>query len=536
VRRRHRFRRIGFTLLAVGYLLAVYWVFTRSAPVVSSRPVTIRIAHWQIEKGPPDGLDAVIRRYEELNPRVKVEQVLVPGRVYNQWMRTNLVGGTGADLIEYGVWLDGLTDIPARYFEPITDEMLLPNPYNKGTALEHVPWVQTFTDGLLNQRANAPEPGQFYAATLTEVSTRLFCNRELLKTITGSDKTPQTFAELRVLFGQVATYAARTGRPVYTMAGARDNAAWLMQFLMQGAMMKSSQRNDRHGTLAIYAYDELGLYLDGRWSYRSPEAKAGLTLMREVSTGMKPGFLQSLRDAAAQEFLRGDAVFIFAGTWDGTSIRSEAAFPIDVLRFPQPTKDDPVMGPYFYGAFADGRGGTAMEIYLNKQSPHPKEAIDFMHFMTSVQGNQLFTDHSGWLPSVREVQVPPAIAAYETPLDCYSFGAEYMTGMGSAVAAAVLRNLYLLTDPHGSVDQFVDAIEGEMPAAVRTDLRKEVSNRALIVRPADVRVMALSALGRQKPADERLRVARERQESSQTQSEALMLQMGRQLELAGDAK
>lgn len=212
--KKSRIRHPGFSLLAIGYVLAVYWVFTRSAPVVSSRPVTIRIAHWQIEKGPPDGVDAIIRRYEELNPRVKVEQVLVPGRVYNQWMRTNLVGGTGADLIEYGVWLDGLTDIPARYFEPITDEMMRPNPYNKGTALEKVAWVQTFTDGLSNQRVNAPDPGQFYAATLTEVSERLFCNRDLLRAITGSDKTPQTFAELRILFREVAAYATRTGRPI----------------------------------------------------------------------------------------------------------------------------------------------------------------------------------------------------------------------------------------------------------------------------------------------------------------------------------
>jgi raffinose/stachyose/melibiose transport system substrate-binding protein len=160
-----RANAIALGLLILGYGLALYWVFTRSTPVMSSRPVTLRIAHWQIEKGPPDGVDAIIRRYEELNPRVKVEQVLVPGRVYNQWMRTNLVGGKGVDLIEYGVWLDGLTDIPARYFEPITEAMQRPNPYNRGTPLEQVPWVQTFTDGLLTQRVSAPDPGQFYAAT-----------------------------------------------------------------------------------------------------------------------------------------------------------------------------------------------------------------------------------------------------------------------------------------------------------------------------------------------------------------------------------
>jgi ABC-type glycerol-3-phosphate transport system substrate-binding protein len=412
--------------------------------------------------------------------------------------------------------------------------MLRPNPYDKGTPLEKVPWVQTFTDGLLNQRVNAPDPGQFYAATLTEVSDRLFCNRDLLRAITGSEQTPRTFAELRVLFQQVTNYAARTGRPIYSLAGARDNASWLIQFLMQGCMMQRSQRNDRHGILALYDWDALGLYLDGHWSYRSPEARAGLTLMREVSLNMKPGFLQSLRDAAMQEFLRGDAVFIFTGTWDGPSLRSMATFPIEVLRFPPPTKDDPVMGPYFYGAFADGGGGTNMEFYLNKQSAHPQEAIDFMHFMTSVEGNQLFTDNSGWLPSVREVKIPPDIVAYKTPLDCYSFGTAYVL-MGSTVGAAIFRNLYLLTGSQGSVDRFVDAMEADMPKAVRTDLLKEITNRAIIVRPQDVRIMVIAALSQRAPQDRSLPLARERLESSQTQSEALMLQMSRQLAVAGPA-
>ena len=159
-----------------------------------------------------------------------------------------------------------------------------------------------------------------------------------------------------------------------------------------------------------------------------------------------------------------------------------------------------------------------------------------MHFMTSVEGNQLFTNHSGWLPSIREVKVPPDIEAYRTPLDCYSYGAEYMTGMGSTVAAAVMRNLYLLTETHGSVDQFVDAMEAAMPEAVRADLRKEISNRAIIVRPQDVGIMAAAALSRRSPQDGRQLLARERLESSQTQSEGLMLQMGRQLEVAGPAR
>ena len=56
------------------------------------------------------------------------------------------------------------------------------------------------------------------------------------------------------------------------------------------------------------------------------------------------------------------------------------------------------------------------------------------------------------------------------------------------------------------------------------------------IRPQDVRIMATAALSRHAPADSGLTVARERLESSQTQSEALMLQLGRQLDLAGPVR
>jgi raffinose/stachyose/melibiose transport system substrate-binding protein len=528
--------RLGLGLFLAGYAWAVMWVFTRSTPIRAERPITIRVAHWQIERGPPDGLAAIIRRYEELHPRVKVEQVLVPGGgpIYRQWLRSNLIGGTGVDLLEFGIWLDGMSDIPARYFAPITKEMLEPNPYNRGTPLEHVPWWQTFRDGLISQQVNAPVPGQFYAATLTEVSTRLFCNKALMREITGGVKMPATLADLRAMAEKVRAFAARTDRPIYTMAGSRDNAEWLAEFLMQGAMMRVSQRNDRNGNLGLNNWDVLGQYLEGRWSFRSPEARAGLALVREVGVNMKPGFLQSQRDAATLEFLQGNALFIFAGSWDGTSLRSLATFPVEIIRYPQPTPDDPVIGKYYFGPFADGGGGTGVELYLNKQSAHSAEAVDFLRFLSSMEGSQLFTDHSGWLPAVIGVKVAGAIQAFETPRDCFSFGATYIT-MGSTVLSKVALNMYQLSGPQGSVDKFVEAMEAGMPEAVRTDLQKEASNRNLSVRPQDVQIMALQQLARRRPEDAELPVAQERLESSQTMTEAQQLQIKVVLAKAGPA-
>jgi ABC-type glycerol-3-phosphate transport system substrate-binding protein len=190
--------RAGFWLLLISYALASYWVFTHSTPVITERPITIRFAHWQIERGPPDGINAAIKRYEELHPRVRVVQLQIPGgTIYRMWMRANLSGGTGPDLMEWGSWLDGQKDVPARYFAPLTSELAQPNPYNAGTSQEKIPWQDTFHDKLLAPRRDSPDPGQIYAVNITETTLRLFCNIELLREITGSVAAPKTFDDLR---------------------------------------------------------------------------------------------------------------------------------------------------------------------------------------------------------------------------------------------------------------------------------------------------------------------------------------------------
>ncbi|MFZ9683603.1 MAG: carbohydrate ABC transporter substrate-binding protein, partial [Cephaloticoccus sp.] len=145
-----RHRQIAGILLALAaYGVAAYIVLTRPGTVLSDDGrVTIRIAHWQIEEGPPAAMDALIERYEELNPHINVEQVMVPGNVYKQWLRTQLIGGESADIIEFGSFIGGVSDIPPRFFDPISSYLEESNPYNVGTPLEGVRWRDTFVDGL----------------------------------------------------------------------------------------------------------------------------------------------------------------------------------------------------------------------------------------------------------------------------------------------------------------------------------------------------------------------------------------------------
>lgn len=520
--------RIALFLFVAAYLYAVYWVFTKSTPVVDDRAVTIRIAHWQIELGPPDGIDAVIKRYEELNPNVRVKQVMVPGPVYRQWMRANFSGDTAPDIVEYGAWLDGLADLPVRYFDPLTEDLLEVNPYNKGTVLEGVPWMKTFADELSEQRLNSPEPGQYYCVTLSRGSQRLFCNRELLKKITGSAEPPKDFAALRRLFAQTKTYGEQRGSPLYPFAGSRDNVYWLMAFYMNGITNRVAQRVDHDGFMTMYPRRTLWTFLHGDWNYQEPDMKAGLTLMAELSDQMKPGYMQFLRDEAVRQFLNGDALFLFAGTWEATSLRRLAKFPVDALRCPQPTKDDPVVGKALLGHFSDGNNVTSFGFYLNKRTPHRKEAVDFMRFLTSYEGIKLFTDHSGWPPSVRDVPMSTEAASALSPDDGYAYGGPNIT-LGGATRAVFERNLYHLNSPDGGVDEFARALDKEMRGPVRDALAVEGRAARWAMLPQDTRVAALARLEMLHPDDSAARLRRERLEAAQNLSEARALLIARQL-------
>src|SRR5690606_24284264 len=154
--------------------------------------------------------------------------------------------------------------------------------------LEGEAWLKTFADELLEQRLNSPEPGQYYAVTLTRLSQRLFCNRKLLREITGSDELPEDFAAMRRIFAQTAEYGARRGRPAFPFAGSRDNAMWLMAFYMGGTQNKLAQALDHDGILGFYPRQMQWSYLRGEWRYNQPELKAGLALLAELSEQMRP--------------------------------------------------------------------------------------------------------------------------------------------------------------------------------------------------------------------------------------------------------
>lgn len=513
--------RIALGLLAVAYLATLLMVLTRPGATLSTDDrVVIRVTHWQIEAGPREAFEALIKRYEELNPRVRVEQVAVPGSVYSQWLRTQLIGGTASDIIEFGQHMQGMNDVPPRFFAPISDYVEDPNPYNRGTPLEGVRWRDTFHDGLNTPDTYIANLGNYYAVTQCMLSIRLFYNPELLQKLTGRAAPPRTYTELRELNTALAHYNATAADTVVPLAGSQFNSFILISPLLTRGGYDVTFGMDRfrdHGPLAPDAGLE---YLRGMWDYRRPEMLATMQVIREVSLMMRPGFQQLERDAAMQDFLRGRALMIATGTWDATSLRTMAPFALGVAEFPWPKRADGTECRYWWSPWSEGGGTTAMAMYVNKASPHQAEAIDFLRFITSVEGNTIFAHTSGWLPSIREVPVPDYAKVYLPRFEGFMARTNFSHGFGSETRDLWERQAYQLTSAQGSVDNFITAVEAQFTTALRRDIQTSMRNMTISLRRDVTPLAALAVLDRLTGLAAREHASLVTRESNQTMIEA----------------
>ena len=157
-------------------------------------------------------------------------------------------------------------------------------------------------------------------------------------------------------------------------------------------------------------------------------------------------------------------------------------------------------------------------MYLNKNSPHKAEALDFLRFLTSVEGGQLFMDHSGWLSSVRGVKVPPEMEIYRGTMDGFSAGIQYI-GVGANSTMAFWQHFNLLVGSQGSVDKFVEAMENGLRKQVSEDLRLEIRTNLEASRTVDSEIVAMNALNRLREKDPGRELRQSTLASNQTISE-----------------
>lgn len=462
---------MGLLLLGTGYVVALGLMLRHAAEDRQPDRVTIRVSQWQLEGGVRQAFNAMIKRYEELNPRVHVIPISVPDTIYRQWARTQLVGGTAPDIIEYGRDFTGVE----RYFSPITEEVMRPNPYNRGTPLEKVPWRDTFLDAMMNPDGFNTQLNQYYAATLTQHSMRLIYNRPLLRAVTGADEPPHDYREFLALCARIKAYAREHQVALDPLANSGETVIGLVGYIFESAGSAQSAQLDHRHTFG-FTSQELGLmYLRGEWNYRSPALRPGFELLKDLGDNSVPGFLQMTRESPLMDFVRQRTVMIVAPTWEASSLKELCDFELGAFRYPVPLQDDPEYGPRMLGPYADGRLATLMAMYVNRATPHRREALDFLHFITSVEGNQIFTDVSTWLPATVGVKASAYSRQFLPFYDGYiwSLDGGYFGLTGTDAVALLRSSYYLLWGPNGGPERYATAMDAGMRPRIISDLTRE---------------------------------------------------------------
>jgi raffinose/stachyose/melibiose transport system substrate-binding protein len=342
----------------------------------------------------------------------------------------------------------------------------------------------------------------YYGIPTFTVSTRIYYNRDLMEEIIGRDEAPTTYRELLAICERVQAFSSlpeNVSRKIIPIAGSKYNAPYFTSSLFQSQVQTLHlEIIDQPPTLKP-SYDDILLgYLKGSWSFTdTPQVGSGLQLMRDLGQYMQPGFLQLGREDSTLYFVQGRALMIATGSWDATSIMrqaAEAGFEVGVFKLPIPGKEDPEYGEYVLGQASEADTKALGAFGLYRFSENSAVAIDFMRFVTSQQGNQLFVDVSKWPPAILGVDPPPETEPFMPLMDGVVDGFSLTnSNMGPEPVRFVDNNLFKLLRRNGGVEDFVAAMEEGYGTIVATSLQEDrLPGAYRAVRQQDSTIAALA--------------------------------------------
>ena len=479
--------RLAALLLLVVFSGSAWQVFHRQQRSARSDIIEIQLGHWLLHTGMREAFDAAIEGYQKLHPEVRITQIPVPVRSYAAWSRTQLVGGTAPDLTGM---LTLNEELISRYYVPLTPWLDQPNPYNAGTELEHVPWRETFIDGLTAMRNLTPTSGEVCGVTLQLNSLRLFYNQELLREITGSDTPPADFAALMKIGRQVAAYNARTGKRLVTISGCGPYARQLFNTLLPSQTQRLTPQLSPNRNLRVLPLELAALILEGKVDYDTPELRNSLRLMQDVSSLLTPGYTQQQRDEAIAAYLQQNALMFFAGSWDYAILAQDGSFTTGMIPFPLPASDDPVYGRFVLGPVSEATGYPEAMLGIIRHSEHPEVALDFLQYLTSrgvaVEFSRISNRISaivGTPPPPDGAQLRPRLAGELTgfTVDFGWFGADHSSNFFQ-------RHIYTAIGPQADVPAFAAKLNDELPRYLRQDITWQLTREQRDVRQLDALV------------------------------------------------
>lgn len=406
--------KIGIVLLVLLGIYMAYYYLAQSPEVFNPNiKYHLYFTHWQGEDGVREGIEAIIAKYEKLHPDVRIHQQFQPYNGYEQWILTQVLGGTAPDIMEYSYVL-AQKRLNARFLVPLTEYVNEENPYNPG-----LKWKDTFYGEMAN--LEDPRTLEYWTVPYCMFTTRLYYNKEIMKEAGLNPEKPfSTWQEFLEANKKVLSLKGKDGRPKYLAVVIPNSQPRADQMIFQRLAVQVyegfnwDERIDKQvpNDDLLSGPELFKAIFRGKLPMDDPRLMEPFKLLKGYSRYWNPGFNGLSLEDAKFAFIQGRAAMFYEGSWEFGTVKKGASFEVGVIALPSLSREDtkfadvewgenqtdPAM-PFAVSRLAEGRGNLEV-------------AIDFLRFMTSRENMALFAEYARWIPGVKDVPLPPEIQPF----------------------------------------------------------------------------------------------------------------------------
>jgi len=327
------------------------------AEAASDEQITITIWHQSVADTDPVKkiIEESVTEYHELHPNITIEQDGVEGEQYKTKIKTAFVAGEAPDL-SY-MWAGSFVKdfVDAGFLMPIDDYVS----------------AETMAKVRPGTIEGSTFDGKVYSFPTVTFLANLYCNKEYFDA--AGAKIPETWDEL---LDAIAKLKAAGYTPI--MMGEKD--LWPGMYWMDIIAARTASNAHIEAAFADPS------------KFNAPEfVDAAAKLQELVKAGaFNDNYLSTSYTEMVEGFCAGQAAMLFQANWVHPAINDDAA----------PTKDKVVCVPFpeipgGLGNATEFSGGSSDGYYVNAQTEHPKEVVEYLEYLSEKIGTLGFQMGAG---------------------------------------------------------------------------------------------------------------------------------------------
>lgn len=423
---------------------------------------------------PPQKMWDMEKEYESLHPDVNIEFVPELPTGYEEWLVTQMTGGTSPEIVWYQRGYIA-RDYQKGWFVNLDPYLQQPNPYVEGNKR----WIDIFQPPVIAS-GTAPD-GHIYMITGDIVGTGLFYNKNMFAEINA--QIPETWAE----FLKVQQALKDAGHIPMSISmdlagGVQLWGSWCTR-IIQDVLYDKKMSYIKGTTEPVPRTWKPGENLPppvmvraikaGRYGAKDPEWKEMLRILKEWSQYWPEGFWALPPDDVYRLWATGEAAMAWLGSWMNKPVRHDPLITFEwgiFPKIPRITEETSPFGGVDFPAMA-GVGGVfqyAIAAEAEKRGVL-EETIDWMRFITAPKNLiALLNDHGGFAPgTVDTTGADPTLAVYTEMM--VKYGTERIEPFDSMLTREFVDTLWNLLQQFlaGQIDieEMTDRVQKEMEAA-----------------------------------------------------------------------